>query len=165
MRIYNNKIISSDPRDAGLNLAVPFQAVLVAIASGTLSGSFSTPGIDIAHEYGFSVTVSISGSLTGSVALYASNEPGNTMVPKRFGQQVAGQSMTYLDQGLNNWSLVRDPNNVPALQPLSASTTGGPSLVTFNAAQQFYRWLQVRWVHNAGTGSIDGWITAKGDAD
>jgi hypothetical protein len=48
---------------------------------------------------------------------------------------------------------------------LSASTLGGPSNVCFNVSQQFYKWLQVQWSHSVGTGSIDCYLTAKGNRE
>ena len=160
MRVLNAHFISSDPVDLGTKLAVPFQSVPVVISSGTLSASFSTPGLNILHEYGYSVTIAISGSLTGSVELQASNDPGNDRLPPAFNQQTSGQSATTLNQGIVNWTQVAS-----SLQQLSASTLGGSSNVLYNAEQQFYKWLRVVWTHNAGTGSIDAYITAKGDAD
>ena len=160
MRVLNSHFISSNPADLGSTLATPFQSVPVCISSGTLSASFSTPGLNILHEYGYSVTVSISGSLTGSVELQASNDAGNDRLPAAFSQQTAGQSATFLNQGIVNWTQVDG-----SLHPLSASTLGGSSNILYNAEQQFYKWVRLVWTHTAGTGSIDAWITAKGDAD
>jgi hypothetical protein len=159
MRVLNSHLVSSNPADLGGSLAVPFQAGPVVIASGTLSGSFSTPGLNVLHLYGFSVQVTVAGSLSGSVALYASNEAGNDRLPPAWNQQVAGAAPTALSQGISNWVQVAGSQ-----QSLSCST-GSPSSVVYNLSQQFYKWLQVQYVHSAGTGSIDVWVTGKGDAD
>ena len=160
MRVISSHFVSSNPADLGNTLAVPFQSVPVVISSGTLSGSFSTPGLNILHEYGYSLSVTISGSLSGSAQLYASNDAGNDRLPAAFNQQVAGQAATALDQGIRNWVPIAG-----AIAQMSASTLGGPVSTMFNSSQQFYKWLQLVWNHSAGTGSIDCWVTAKGDAD
>lgn len=155
MWIRRGQLISSNPLDQGNLLAAPFQSVTTVIASGTLSGSFTTPGINMEQSYGYSVTAIISGSLTGSIALQASDDLGFNRVSPILIQQTSGSAATFPDQGLRNWNTV-------ASQQLSASTLGGSSIVTFNGAQQYEHWLRLSWTHSLGTGSIDANITAKG---
>lgn len=159
MRILNVHLVSSNPADQGLGLAAPFQSKAVCIASGTLSGSFSTPGVNIQHMYGFSVTTVISGSLTGSVQVNGSNDPGYDRVSPIFLTQTSGSNAVSQAQGINNWALVPGSQ-----QTLAAATLSGSVSSMINAYQQFYKWIQVQWTHTAGTGSIDVYLTAKGNA-
>jgi hypothetical protein len=176
MRILNTHLVSSNPLHLGNTLATPDQQRAVVIATsgtivngqmslqpaigGTLSASFSTPGVDISHLYGFAVSAVLSGSITGSVSLYGACSPGYAKNPPDFASQTSGQGQVFLDQGISDW--VQIPG---AMQQLSCSTLGGPSTVLFNVSQQFYKWVQVQWSHNAGTGSIDVFVNGKGNRE
>lgn len=160
MRVLNTHLVSSNLLHLGLTLAQPLQQRAVVIASGTLSGSFATPGVDISHLYGFAVSAVLSGSITGSVSLYGACSPGYAKNPADFAQQTAGQAQVFLDQGIIDF--VQIPG---AVQQLSCSTTGGPSTVLFNVSQQFYKWLQVQYTHSLGTGSIDVFVNGKGNRE
>jgi len=137
---------------------------MVVISSGTLSGSFTSPWLEIFHSYGYSVTAVISGSLTGSVQLLCSNDPGIDEIAFQTPvMQTFGSGAVTIDQRIANYDTV-------ASQDLSCSTLSGPSKVTFNASQQFYKWLAVGWSQNtsvvgatSNTGSIDIFWTAKGN--
>ena len=157
MRIQTGHIVSSAVADLGLTLNPPTQQCPVVITSGTLSASFSTPGINLDHMYGFSVTATITGSLSGAVSLWASNDHGNDRLPRGFKTQTAGSGSTTLNQGITNWVQIAG-----SLQQMSASTTAVSTM--FNLSQQFYKWFQVQWSHSLGTGSIDVYYTGKGNA-
>lgn len=144
MRVFNSHLVSSNAVDAGNQFAVPTQQVPTYIASGTLSASFSTPPVNLSHIYGYSVTAVTSGSVTGSIAIYASNDTGTD----------------FNGTGVANWTLVTDP--VTGLSTLQGMT--GSANVTYNMSQQFYKWMRCTWSHTAGTGSIDIWVNGKGNA-
>jgi hypothetical protein len=144
MRVFNSHLVSSDIRDSGNQFAVPTQQTPTYIASGTLSASFSTPSVNLSHIYGYSVTAITSGSVTGSLAIYASNDSGTD----------------FNGTGVVNWTLVTDPvSGVSTLQGMT-----GSSNVTWNLSQQFYKWCRMTWSHTAGTGSIDIFASGKGNA-
>lgn len=145
MRIFNTHLVSSNPFDSGGTLAAPHQITPMVIASGTLSGSFSSPPLNLQHIYGYSVDVTTIG-VTGSVGLYASNEAG---------QEYPGDN----GQSIVNWTLV--PTTVQQFSSSQVTKTTG----TWNVSQVFYKWLRAQYVHTAGTGSIDVWATGKGDSE
>lgn len=172
MRIAQCHWVSSDPLDLDTTHAVPAQRAPTVIASGTLSASFSSVGLNISHEYGYAVHAIVSGSLTGSLTLYGSCEQGSSRQPPQFANQTAGQSQAFLNQGINAWVPIANTTT-----QLSCSTLGGAVSVLINAEQQFYRWVQCRFALSSSlsgstvvaaptqnTGSIDVWFTAKGAA-
>jgi hypothetical protein len=182
MRTLNTHLVSSNPAHLGNTLAVPDQQRPVVIATsgsfvsgsvqllpypnGTLSGSFRTPGVDISHLYGFSVSAVFSGSLTGSCQLNAACSPGYAKNPPDFASQTSGQGQVFLDQGIVDW------NYIPGtLTQVTCSSGGSSQIITWNLSQQFYKWVQFEFDIGPGTavtqntGSVDVFVNGKGNRD
>jgi len=130
MKFFNAKLVSSASYENGISARY--------IASGTLSGSFSCTPVNIVTALGFSLSVDTTGSLSGALGLYASNDPGDV----RNGVPIT----------VNSWSLIPG-----TLQQFLSSSNG-----FYDLDGQHFKWLQPRWVHNSGTGSINISFTAKG---
>ena len=138
MRVQSTQIVNSDPLAQGLTLAVPFQANLMCIASGTLSGSFVTPPISVLHAEhwsGTAVTAGVKGIGTWQISNDAS---GNN---------------EFATISVRNW--VDYPN-------LEQQFKQPSDQATWNLQNQAYRWVRFKWTHQLGTGSIDVYLTAKG---
>jgi hypothetical protein len=163
MRTLNTHLVSSNPAHLGNTLAVPDQQRPVVIAT---SGSFRTPGVDISHLYGFSVSAVFSGSLTGSCQLNAACSPGYAKNPPDFASQTSGQGQVFLDQGIVDW------NYIPGtLTQVTCSSGGSSQIITWNLSQQFYKWVQFEFDIGPGTavtqntGSVDVFVNGKGNRD
>lgn len=164
MRVLNNHLVSSDVTDLGLSLAVPVQKVPVVIASGTLSASFTTPGVSIEHLYGANVSVRTIGSMTGSIIIETANSVGNTRLPQQFASQVSGSSQTFLDQGIVDWNAL--PVTAAGATVTNVSNSNAAYTYTsFNLTQLFSKWIRVKYVHASGAGAMDVWVNGKGDSD
>lgn len=144
MRIFSTHLVSSAPQDANNTTATLESRVPMYIASGTLSASFNSPKVNLTHIYGYSVSAVTSGSVTGSLALYASNDIGSD----------------FNGTGVTNWTLIADAAaGTSTLQGMTGSQNA-----TWNMSQQFYKWVRCSWTHTAGTGSIDIFVNGKGNA-
>lgn len=137
MRTFSSHLVSSNAADGGGTLAAPRPGVPLYIAANTLSGSFSSPAINLMHIYGYSVTAVTSG-VSGSLSLWCSNDPGND----------------FYGTGVTNWTQIAG----------TSATVSGSSNTTWNLQQQFYKWAQLQYSQVAGTGSIDVFMSGKGNA-
>ena len=85
--------------------------------------------------------ITTAGTVTGSLAIYQSNDNDRLYWN--------GALQPY---GIQNWS-----------QLLTLQITGSSNTVV-NMQHQAMSWLQCRWSHDSGVGSMDINFTAKGDA-
>jgi hypothetical protein len=110
------------------------------IASGTLSGSFTSVPVDIQHLEHWSATLSAQG-VYGQATWQVANDLS---------------TLEWQPTQITNWA------EYPQLRtPVSCS--GGNTVQTFWQLQhQGYAYVRFVWTHLAGTGSIDLTFTAKG---
>lgn len=149
MTLFTGHLVSSNPNDSPFTQANPSAPkVPIYIAAGTLSASFVTVPVPVEHLYGFSITAVMSGStvnnITGTVGVFGSND----LVPL----PVTSNRLP------GNWVQIAD-----ALGNVARSNMSGSQTTMFNAQQQYYRFVQVQYTHTGGTGSLDIFMTGKGN--
>ena len=143
MRVASCHLVSSNIQDTGFNLAIPVPKTPVAIASGTLSGSFVAPPQYVHHMYDMNYQVIVTGTVatppTGTLTIQQSNDsesPYYNAAPSPY--------------GVVNWTNVA-----------TVAVTGSVDFAV-NLQQQAMKWLRLNWAHTAGTGSMDVYFVAKG---
>lgn len=151
MTLFTGHLVSSNPNDSPFVQANPLASkVPIYIAANTLSASFNTVPVDVGHLYGFSVTAVMSGNLTGSVAVFGAND----LVPTPLTSNHMPSNFVLASDAVG--SIVENkPTNV---------AMSGSQAVMFNLQQQFYRFLQVQFTYTSGAGSLDVFMTGKGNA-
>lgn len=111
----------------------------VIIASGTLSGSFVTPPIDIQYLEHWSATCTAQG-VVGNAVWQVCNDLS---------------TIEWAPTGLTNWVEYPDLTS-----PVSASVI--PIQTFWTLSHQGYGFVRFTWEHQSGTGSIDVTFTGKG---
>jgi hypothetical protein len=139
VRYASGRLVSSNPADAGSGFAIPLAQVPVAIPSGTLTGSFSTPPLYIQHMEDVNFQVNSAGTAAGQLTVYQSNDPDQPYIN--------GAVSPYM---VTNWAEV------------CTLSISGLACAVVNLRDQAAKFLMVSWVQSAGTGSMDVTWSAKG---
>lgn len=111
------------------------------IASGTLSGSFTSTPVDIQYLEHWSATVVAQGVVGNAVWQVCNDLSPNEYDPT----------------GLNTWVEYPDLS-----APVSCSSPTEQVQTFWTLSHQGYAFVRFNWEHQAGTGSIDVSFTAKG---
>jgi hypothetical protein len=112
----------------------------------------STPGqiVDIRRIEHVSAFFHITGStVTGSLALQVSNDPGTNF-------ETSGLRQTVGSASIQSWA------NLASYPNVSHSLGSGHNDYIFNQPTLGYRWLRANWTRSAGSGLMSGAFSLKG---
>lgn len=109
------------------------------IAPNTFSGSLRTIPTNISGFLGYNITLWVTGAI-GTGSIWIANDFSNA----------------------NGTSIDRWFRLQPNIDQVLSSSNLGPDWAVWNMPNQYNRWVQLRWEHQSGTGSIDSWGEAKG---
>lgn len=139
---------------------VAISGTLALPVSGTLSGSFAGPVVDLLYSNGCLVNFMVTGAFAGGATGVAPQGPPTGSFSLWGSGDLVLQDR-YPRSGPVNWFQITQ-NDANGNAVLPHATLGSGSVVAFNLWQLNVRWIQPRWTHTAGSGSIDCWCTKKG---
>lgn len=111
------------------------------LSNGDASGNLTSAQGLLAHVFGFSIQVEITGTAAGTIKLQGSNDP----VPDTFGPSPSSYPVV-------NWSDIADSS-----QPVT-----GAGSVFYNFDGCFYNWVRVVYTASSGSGTMTITLNTKG---
>lgn len=112
----------------------------IFITAGNMAGNITSSALPLATMYGFSMQVVMTGVLTGTLKLQASDDFGN--------------SNSAIDgTGITTWADISGTS-----QAITNTTTS-----LYNLGDVYYRWVRLVYTAATGAGTMVATFNAKGD--